>query len=243
VNYLGGKRQIAVPLAAAIRKRAGARRIWEPFCGGANMTEHLRPEVASDAHAALIAMYQALYAGWDPPREVSRYAHAVARELPDTDPRKAFIGFGCSFGGDYFCGHAGNRLAKRASGEVEKRRAARAARISLLRLRECAPNTRFEHADFLTVPPRKSTQWCIYADPPYAGAVTGYSTGAFDHAAFWERCQEWTAHGAIVLVSEYACPIPHRVVFERVRNVELKRGGEKRTERLFQVLPPWRGDR
>lgn len=241
MQYLGGKAKIAKKLAAAVRARAGDRLIWEPFVGGANMTPHLRSAVASDRHAALISMYQAVQAGWTPPENVSEAEYRAAKLLPDSDPLKAFCGFACSFSGKWFGGYArsGTRnYAKTALGSLRTltltEDKARAGRLSLERN---PASTIWLRTDFCTVEPFDAPGWAIYADPPYEG-TTGYGE-PFDHALFWRRCQEWTRLGVPVLVSEYACPVPHVLVFEIERPLEMHTSKKqtKRIERLFEVEP------
>lgn len=239
MRYLGGKAKIAKHLAKVILEHTAGIHIWEPFVGGANMTPHIRSAVASDRHAALIAMYQAVHAGWTPPENVSEDEYQAAKLLPDSDPLKAFCGFACSFGGMWFQGFAGpeTRLTYiQGVGECTiNAHPARAAGRSLRKLREL--RTIWLRADFCAVVPFEAPGWAIYADPPYAG-TTGYGMD-FDHGLFWARCQGWVRLGVPVLVSEYSCPVAHEVVWERERNLEMHttRTATVRTERLFRVLP------
>lgn len=90
----------------------GDRVFWEPFCGGLSVSVRLAahgPGIVSDANPALISMYQAVRDGWVPPEHVTREEYQAARTLPDSDPLKGFIGFGCSFGGKWFGGMARSR--------------------------------------------------------------------------------------------------------------------------------------
>lgn len=111
MQYLGGKTRIAKAIAEIVNAERGDRVFWEPFCGGLSVSVKLAahgPGIVSDANPALIALYQAVRDGWDPPGHVSEEEYSAAKALPDSDPRKAFIGFGCSFGGKWFGGYARN---------------------------------------------------------------------------------------------------------------------------------------
>lgn len=222
MRYLGGKARIAKHLAPVITSYGLP--VWEPFVGGANITPHLGSTRCSDINPALIAMYQALQGGWLPPEFVSPDEYQAAKLLPDTDPMKAWCGFACSFAGMWFRSYGLDK--RRPNGTVQ------ISRASVLKLVPPLRAATFECIDFLTVDP---SPWhgLIYADPPYAG-TTGYGQ-AFDSARFWQRVQQWEAHGVPVLVSEYSCPVPHEVVWERSRNLEMRHGREQRTERLFRV--------
>lgn len=232
MQYLGGKARIGATLAGLIQPRGV---IWEPFCGGLGVTPHLARTaqvLATDVHQPLVSLYQAVQQGWDPPGGVTEEEYHQAKTLPDTDPLKAFIGFGCAFGGKWFGGYA--RCTNRGTNF------AKTARSVLLRdfakLQSCV----FGQLSFLDVdPPTSEAPTAIYADPPYQG-TTGYGgTQEFDHAKFWNYCQQWAAKGVQVFVSEYACPVPSRTLWEKEHKVFLTGGSgvKTNTEKLFQVYP------
>jgi DNA adenine methylase len=248
MQYLGGKYYIAKRLRVAMEPyiRAHDYQVWEPFCGGLNLSRLLADcrGLLSDAHPALISLYLGYRAGWRPPGTVSREEWLLARSLPDTDPLKAFIGFGCSVFGKYFAGYLGDRDLHRANGVSAGKwfheRPARATAKSLTAL-DRLPCFSIVCGDFLEPDPIP-TECLIYCDPPYAG-TTGYSgTPAFDHPLFWERCQEWARY-TTVLVSEQVCPVPTDVIWEytKSRYIEAQRSGgvapRRAMEYLFRVLP------
>lgn len=199
------------------------------------------PGLVSDANAALIALYRAVRDGWEPPSAVSKEEYRAAKALPDSDPRKAFIGFGCSFGGKWFGGYAEERWYYYPSSKQSKYRnhTAESGR-SLARDIPALSACRIERKSFFDVTPSDNSfqPECIYADPPYAG-TTGYAaTGVFDNERFWHYCQQWASRGVRVFVSEYACPVPHEVAWEKRHTVNVSGGtGAVRTERLLRVLP------
>lgn len=233
MQYVGGKTRIAKHIAPIVNAARGADRpyFWEPFCGGLSMSVQLAahgpPGVVSDANAALIALYQAVRSGWDPPETLSEAEYRAAKGLPDSDPRKAFAGIGCSFGAKWFGGYA------RGDGRNYAATSRRVVLRDVPKLDGCD----LMHLDFFAVTP-EPVPLAIYADPPYAG-TTGYAaTGAFDHGRFWARCAEWERHGVPVFVSEYACPVPHTVLWERTYARSLRKAGERNhTDRLFRVIP------
>lgn len=243
MRYVGGKSRHAKEIAKVIAPQGVW---WDPFCGGFAVSEALMsygPGVASDAHTALISMYQAIQGGWNPPRSMSAEEYARAKALPDSDPLKAFAGFGCSFGGKWFGG-----LAKDTPSHHDFPTRASSDGLTKLRNypREAADTLAINLAsvqilrlDFLDVEPFPVPGLTVYCDPPYQG-TQGYSTGAFDHNRFWARAQAWAALGARVFVSEYACPVPHRVVWEK-RVTSALQGGAKagdRLEKLFALHSP-----
>lgn len=225
LRYLGGKSRIAKALAKTIRERMGARPFWEPFCGGLSMSVALGgPGVVSDGHPALIALYEAVASGWDPPAVVSREERDAALALPDSDPFKAFARFGCGFGGNWSSGYAGND-AQNDYADASRKAVLRDVRAIV------SAGCRIGHVDFLSVEPAPIGDHFLYLDPPYAG-TTGYSI-AFDYDRFLVRVREWSRF-AEVFVSEYAFPLGV-CVWEKPCVVHMTRARSTKNERLFFV--------
>ena len=230
MQYLGGKSRLAKEIAEIVNTERGDRPFWDPFCGGLSVSVALAkggPGVVSDVNPALIALYSAVRDGWNPPETLTEEEYRAARRLPDTDPIKAFAGFGCSFGGRWFQGYA------RGAGNY-----ARAASRSLRRDLAALPGCRIVCHSFLDETPRP-LDLVIYCDPPYAGTKPYEGAPRFDHALFWSRVQGWERAGVPCFVSEYACPIPHRVVWSKTHKSSVRREGPHldRTEILVRVTP------
>jgi DNA adenine methylase len=245
VRYLGGKYRIAWHLREAMEPFLAAHRyeIWEPFCGGLNFSRTLAncSGLLSDSHPALISLYKAYRSGWTPPRAVTEDDHALAKTLPDSEPLKAFVGFGHSFGGMYFAKYDAGKpelLRPRNAPPVWIRHdRSAAATKSLAPLRTHLSRFDIAQIDFLKVTPARRSR-LIYCDPPYLG-TTGYGT-TFDHDRFWTRCRQWARH-TTVLVSEYQCPVPHELVWQKTRHRAMTRHAASDAaapvEHLFRVLP------
>lgn len=237
MQYLGGKSRLARRIAKRIWYDSGGwARVWDPFVGGLScasaFAEWEKPVLCSDAHLALINMYLALADGWEPPSYVSEEMHREARDYPDSNPRKAFIGYGCSFMGGYFNGYARN------GDDYNGREPWVKASNSLKRaFRRSKHLFEFQHLDFLAVTPRHEPGLVIYCDPPYEG-TTGYkAAGDFDHGRFWNRILEWEAKGVPCYVSEFSCPLPNRVVWEheRKRQCDQRREQPTVTDFVFRL--------
>lgn len=227
MQYLGGKSRIAKRLAEVVNAIRGPRPFWEPFCGGLSMSVALGGRgIVSDAHPALISLYQAVMAGWDPPESLSEEEYRSARALHDGDPRKAFAGFGCSFGGKWFGGYA------RSTGRdfASSCRRVLLEQIDDIRSRGCA----IQQINFLSIEPHP-TDLVLYLDPPYRG-TTGYSL-QFDHEVFYRRVSGWARH-TTVFVSESAMPWG-RVAMEFKHSMSVAGGHQPdaRTERLYRYGP------
>lgn len=197
MQYLGGKTRIAKHIAAIINANRDGRTVWDAFCGGLSVSVALGGRVvASDNNEALISTYKATKAGWIPPDSVSEDDYHAAKSLPDSDPLKAFIGFGCSFGGKWFGGYARTNPNR----DYQQN-------YCLLAKNHIITNTskltETHHIDFLGVEPRP-TSVILYLDPPYRG-TTGYRY-TFDHDRFYERVLQWSRY-TDVFVSEYDLPI------------------------------------
>jgi DNA adenine methylase len=228
VQYLGGKTRIAKQLAELIDSvREPGQWVWDPFCGGLSMSVALSkkgPVWSTDINPALIALYKAVQSGWQPPSEVNEETWRAAKALPDSNPLKAFCGFGCSFGGRYFEGYA--RSSDRANYAATSKRVVE---------RDCAEALVFACLNFCTVEPQP-IEAVLYLDPPYA-KTKGYSrTIAFDSALFFAQAMRWAAF-THVFISEYACPVGV-CVFETEKRKTIaggQGGGRVGLERLFYI--------
>lgn len=211
MQYLGGKSRIAKQLAEVIdRHRLPGQLVWDAFCGGLSMSVALSkngPVWSTDACVPLISLYRAVQNGWDPPTEVSKETWQAAKSLPDSDPMKAFCGFGCSFGGKWFQGYAENyreRIVRNGpeTGKRKRQWTHTATRIGLLR--DCG-GLKFDVVDFLAVEPQP-TAALLYLDPPYAETQGYDGAPPFDYDRFVKRVRGWARHTR-VFVSEYSFPI------------------------------------
>ena len=227
MRYLGGKAKIARRLSARIREIVGEAPIWEPFCGGLNMSEHLLPAICTDVDQPLVALIDAVIAGWDPPSFIDRAMWIEYRDLPEDNPLHGFCRYGCTFGGNYSSGFAtGGHGADAAT-----------SRRSLLRACDVLrrAGTHVSRCSFFDVEPHE-TSLAIYCDPPYRGR-TGYRH-PFDHDAFDRRCVEWAHLGVTVLVSEYSMPTEIAdCVWECPKAAGLRGRESVHHERLYRIKP------
>ncbi len=231
MRYLGGKSRIANQVAGYINSiRRQGQSYWEPFVGSAWILSKIKgvgPNYASDANGHLIAMWQALQGGWDPPSVVSEELYKDIQDDQASYPPElvAFVGFGCSFGGKWFGGYArgeGRNWAAEAKDSLRKK------------IARCQPIT-FFHADFISCQPPQRDM-VIYCDPPYQ-YTTGYrNVPAWNPSAFWERVQFLSREGHTIVISEYHAPSWLSLVLEMETKTNLrtkKEGRANRTERLF----------
>jgi len=113
MRYVGGKSRHAKQILDRIDDYRTTQTILiEPFCGGGAITKEAvkryNKVYASDNHPDLIMMYQALQAGWQPPSSVSKELHTAMKNA-EPSALRAFVRFGCSFGGNFTSGYAMNK--------------------------------------------------------------------------------------------------------------------------------------
>lgn len=233
MRYLGGKSRVAKQLVAQMPD--DVRNVYEPFCGGGAMTVALANKYgtvqASDIHHDLITMWRLLQEGWEPPEDVSEEAWRLWKyEIPRTPEQaatKAFVGYGCSFGGKYFGGYARSRGTSRNFADESKR--------NVLKQVESLRDVVFVAGDYETLV-RASPGDLVYCDPPYEG-TTKYKTGDFDHKRFWEWANRLADNGVMMYISEYQAPEGWTEVWSKEQKLQVKINDGKpranRTERLF----------
>jgi DNA adenine methylase len=228
MHYLGGKARLNKQISAFLNGIRESDVYWEPFCGACWVSIKIDApiRVLSDAHPQLIAMWQHLQTGWEPPDTVSEGMYNLAKHTDHfPDYMQGFIGFGCSWGGKWWGGYARDPKSDRNY--------AKNARNSLLRKTPLLTDVDFTCVDYSKITPSVISQ--IYCDPPYAN-TTGYGNNKFDSDIFWKIIREWSSLGHQVVVSEYVAPDDFICVKEFPTKTDL---GNKenakipRIERLF----------
>ena len=207
MQYLGGKARISKPLShflTAEVERTKSTAFVDLFCGACNVVSKIPddiPRYANDKHPYLIAMWEALQQGWEPPSEVSEQEYRRLKADPDSDPALAgFVGFGCSFAGRWFEGYA-------RSGD--KNFAAMAKR-SIAKKMATLQDVTYECCDYTDVVlPHGALAYC---DIPYKDTKPYCSKllGKFDHDRFWAWAE---VQNNPVYVSEYACNVSRTPVW------------------------------
>jgi len=231
MRYLGGKSKIRKQVAAFLESVRQPEQVYfEPFVGGGWVLQEMTGKrVASDGNKALIAMYQALQQGWQPPEFISEDEWRKWRKQQEVvaDPMMAFCRFGCGFGGDWNGGYA------RSS---SSRNYCLNARNSLLKQLPLIADVKFESRLFHEWMPKGAL---VYCDPPYAGTTAYGAFDGFDHDLFWRTMSEWCEHNTVV-VSEYVAPDDWVCVREfhtktdlHVSKPDVGATKSKRTERIF----------
>ena len=229
MQYLGSKRRIAKEILLIIlHNRKENQWFVEPFCGGCNLTEHVKNNVlASDGNKYVIELFKALQNGFIPPSDVSEELYKDVKKNKENYPIElvSFINFCCSFGGRFFEGYARDSIGNRNFALESKN--------NLLKQIEKLRHINFVHFDYkdLQIPNNS----IIYCDPPYQ-STKEYLVGV-NHDEFWQKCREWILKGHSVFVSEITAPQDFVCVWEQKLNctisAESKESKNFRIERLF----------
>lgn len=228
IRYFGGKARIAKDIATYLKDIRKENQVYiEPFVGGGWVMSLMEGErQAYDKHPYLIAMYNELQNGWQPPTSLSRdeYERAKNNELPDF--LTGFIGFGCSFAGKWFGGYA-------KSGD---RNYCLNAHNSVMKKMKTMQDVQFECKDYREI---NSSGALIYCDPPYQGTTQyGKVVGDFDSNEFWDKVREWSKDNTVI-VSEYNAPDDFEAVWVKETKTDIRNKDnekEKRIEKLFMLI-------
>jgi DNA adenine methylase len=230
MRYLGGKKKIGEEIAEVLKKYAPPGSVngyIEPFCGCLSITIHMVDDYkvsVSDIQKDLIILWKETKSGtFKYPKDVSKKTWLRYKTQPPSAMR-AFIGFGCSFGGKWFSTYAGDYCEKdyckvtKTSIEKLKPFIKKINRIS------CKSYNKYDNP--------KLKDYLIYCDPPYKDTAEYRATNKFDHEKFWDIIRKWSKHN-IVIVSEFKAPKDFKCIWKKIK--ETNWGGKvcKITEKLF----------
>lgn len=226
MRYPGGKTRSAKQICEVLKQHGCEGPYWEPFCGGLGISptlvRYFGPGDHSDCNQAIISLYLATKAGWDPPEIVSEEEYRLAKSLPDTDPMKAYCGVAGSFGGKWFGGYARSE-GRNILGEGRKsllRDVPLLSNIFVFSFLESTPNDKYKF---------------IYLDPPYEGTLPYKGAPPFDSVLFWQKAEKWAKY-CKVFVSEYKAPEYWKCVWSKQQKTTIAIGNYKQaTERLFTL--------
>lgn len=230
MQYLGGKAINGKSIAEIINNHIKPGDIyWEPFVGAAGCMQHIKSDfrIGSDIDMNIIAMHVAMQCGWTPPNTVSEQEYQRVRNLDPKSPLdcalKAFVGYGCSFGGKWFGGYARNN-----SGGDYVLRAHKASIITAGLTKDV-----MFYCDTYTTEPIK---WDVcYLDPPYSNVTRPGKGGVFDNDDFWGWVDSKRKDNKIIFVSSFEAPGFCREVWSRRYAGLASKSKGSNVERLFIV--------
>jgi len=213
MNYQGSKKKHVkhiMPFVEKLLAHSPDATYWEPFLGGGAMFTRVQHHTkrGSDIKEEVAALHvrmmdPAPLPGWIPPEY-----HAMVKADPSAYPawERGFVLFCASFGNKYNDTYSGfdKRGAPPYGGECFNNSRAACSNVAKdqalyfygFGLGHDVEICNCGYSD--TLPARGDV---VYCDPPYVG-TTGYTTGVFDHGAFWSWVSLLEAFGVFVLVSE-----------------------------------------
>jgi DNA adenine methylase len=226
MKYLGGKnilgKEIAEVMCSMPRKNINV--YLEPFCGALGVLKRMTSEFkkceASDTHCELIHLWKEVKKDtFNPPKTMTEEKYKkIKAMIPKSaleSSLKAFVGFGCAFGGKYF----GVYAQKYTNGKKEDY--LQAAKNSINKLRPVIQNVKFKCISYDKLKP---TNKLIYCDPPYVFKKFSikYRTKTkkyddFDSNKFWETMREWSKpkYNNIVIISELHAPKDFKYIWKK----------------------------
>lgn len=238
MRYFGGKQRIATALVNELIQplldSGDYNRYVEPFAGSCNVISKVRygDRVASDIDEYIISTLMAAQEGFTFPSFVSEQSYLAIKENPASVSwaLAGFVGYGCSYGGKWFGGYARDSFDRNYAAEAKR---------SLEAKGKLLQGVRFEVGSYedMVIKPYD----LVYCDIPYAG-TTGYSSGDFDHKAFYEWCIRTVNNtNSTILVSEYeqnaiAAGYGDRIVWKRQAKQDMKSANGKRKETVEVVI-------
>lgn len=228
-TYLGGKvRQSAVLVRLFSENKPTDMLYVEPFVGaGSTLLGMSGPRVGFDVNRDLVAYWHALQNGWLPPEHVTEdtYRDCQANPQAYAPHLRAFIAFGCSYGGKYWGGYA------RGGGRDFPHERYR----STLKAVPAVKGVSIGQSSYLDL---EFENAFIYCDPPYQTTSRYHGTAEFDHVLFWETMRTWAAKN-IVYVTEYQAPAWAQCVHSFQRYSALSNTSSttnNRVENLYRIL-------
>lgn len=228
---MGSKARLSKDLAPIINEIINQKQIEtyiEPFVGGANMIEHIqcKHKIGGDNNKYLIAMWNSLQQGWQPPKEMSREEYIDIRDNIDKydDNVVAITGFCATYNAKWFGGYAGIVHTKVGTVRNYYDEAVR----NILKQVPKLQDVEFKHMCYEDISVK---QTLIYCDPPYEN-TTKYKD-EFNHKEYWEWVREMSKNN-IVLCSEYNAPDDFVKIYEKTLTTTLDKNSRKKdTEKLF----------
>jgi DNA adenine methylase len=215
MKYLGGKHGIGKLIAEFLKKQCPPDEMngyLEPFCGSLGVFKNItnmgyKKCIASDIQPDLIELWKQLQKNsLKLPNSISEKEYNNLKNAKSPNALKAVAGFGLSFGGKYFAGYAQKWAGNSGRNFLQEFKTS---------MHKIQPLIEGKDVIFLnkSYTEFKPNNMLIYCDPPYKD-TQGYSTGEFDHDAFWETMRNWSKNNC-VFISEESAPKDFKVVWKR----------------------------
>ena len=215
MKYLGGKHQNGKYIAEVLNLLAPPDEVdgyFEPFCGSLGVFKHMtnyNKSVASDIHLDLIQLWTEVQDNtFIPPNyKITDKVWEKTKKLKSPNALKAFVGFGCSFGGVFFIGNA-QKYDKQGKRDFRQECINSINKIKPFIQKK---NVVFENKSYDQFNPNNML---IYCDPPYKGTTKYKGLEDFNHNKFWQTMRKWSKNN-IVVISEESAPDDFICIWEK----------------------------
>ncbi len=203
MRYTGSKRRIFKYIKPFLRQHVyNSDYYYEPFVGGANSLVNFDwyseiSRIAWDINPYLIAMWNELRLGWEPPIYVTEEQYQHIKENKDRyEPSLVgYVGILYSFGGTWFKGYANE-----VPGKINYETTAKNLILQGHKLKD----VKFECRDFFRDWGVIRKNSIVYCDPPYKkDGVRGYISDKYDYNVYRELSRK-----SFVYISELAGCMP-----------------------------------
>jgi len=247
MKYLGGKYMLGKYIAGVLSQMPIdiVDGYLEPFCGALGVLKRMsglfKKCEASDIHCDLIKLWKKVKNNtFRPPNTMNEKKYFKIKNMKSPNALKAFVGFGCSFGGKYF-----SAFAQKYTGS-KKEDFLQAAKNSINKLRPYIQNVKFRCTSYDKLKPKNKL---IYCDPPYKfkrfpvkyrNNVKKYDV--FDTNKFWKIMRKWSMNN-INVISEIKAPSDFVCIWEKKKYRSISQSKKTRfknpnnkkysTEKLF----------
>ena len=215
MKYLGGKHQNGKYIANILNHLSPPENVdgyLEPFCGSLGVFKHMtnyKKSIASDIQPDLIKLWNDVKNNkFTPPKyKITDKVWENAKKLKSPNSMKAFIGFGCSFGGVFFIGNA-QKYDRQNKRDFRQETINSINKIKPLIQKK---NILFKNKSYDKYNPKSML---IYCDPPYIGTTKYKGIETFNHDKFWKKMREWSKDN-IVVISEENAPKDFICIWEK----------------------------
>lgn len=215
MKYLGGKHQNGRYIANILYHLASPDDVdvyLEPFCGSLGVFKYMtnyKKVIGSDIHPDLIKLWKEVKNdNFIPPKyKITDATWEKARKLKSPNATKAFVGFGCSFGGIFFIANA-QKYDKQNKRDFRKEAIKSINKIKPMIQKK---NIVFKNKSYDKYTPKSML---IYCDPPYIGKTKYHGIKSFNHDKFWKIMRKWSKNN-IVLISEEKAPKDFICIWEK----------------------------
>lgn len=230
MRFYGGKTRLLKFILPVLKNHwRGLDGYIEPFVGGAsvisNITFSPRFKIASDYDASLIKMWQQATSGeFDPPSSITREEYYEVKSEYEVSALRAFVKYGCSFGGKAWGGYASGK----------GRNFALESRNMVLDRANRMTDVMFLSGDYKDVLESIAPQDCmIFCDPPSL-RHSGYKR-IFNRDEFYEYMRVLSVYNKVIIYDDIEAPKDFKAVWSQVRDKNIPGSYDKKPimERLY----------